>query len=110
MKARISRRSALGHIAGSAAVAAATASLGSRLSAAEAAVGGTLKGRIHHSVCKWCYPKISLEELCAAGKGMGLESIELLNPPVFLIPQSMGPNAQYRLQTGHVHFRFSQAF
>ena len=83
MKARISRRSALGHIAGSAAVAAATASLGSRLSAAEAAIGGALKGRVHHSVCKWCYPKISLEDLCVAGKGMGLQSIELLNPPDF---------------------------
>ena len=83
MKARISRRSALGHIAGSAAVAAATASLGSRLSAAEAAIGGVLKGRVHHSVCKWCYPKISLEDLCVAGKGMGLQSIELLNPPDF---------------------------
>ena len=83
MKPRISRRSALGHIAGSAAVAAATASLQSRLSAAEAASGGALKGRIHHSVCKWCYPKISLEDLCVAGKGMGLQSIELLNPPDF---------------------------
>ena len=83
MKPKISRRSALGHIAGSVAVAAATASLQSRLSAAEAASGGALKGRIHHSVCKWCYPKINLEDLCVAGKGMGLQSIELLNPPDF---------------------------
>ncbi len=39
-----------------------------------------LKGRINHSVCKWCYNDISLEDLCKAGKGMGLTSIELLGP------------------------------
>ncbi|MDQ3846831.1 MAG: TIM barrel protein, partial [Bacteroidota bacterium] len=32
------------------------------------------------SVCKWCYPKISLEDLCKAAKGIGLSSIELLGP------------------------------
>jgi hydroxypyruvate isomerase len=31
-------------------------------------------------VCKWCYPKVSLEELAIAGKAMGLQSIELLGP------------------------------
>ena len=39
-----------------------------------------MKGRIHHSVCKWCYPKVGLDELCAAGKEMGLTSVELLQP------------------------------
>lgn len=34
----------------------------------------------------------------------------LLNPPTFLIPQMNGPNANYRLPQGQVHFRFSQAF
>ncbi len=61
----------------SAAVAAAT--LAPRLAKAEAA----LKGRINHSVCKWCYPKINLEDLCVAGKDMGLQSIELLAPTDF---------------------------
>ena len=74
---RISRRSALGRVAGTAVLATA-ASLQPRLSAAEAAAGPSLKGRIHHSVCKWCYPKVSLEDLCVAGKEMGLQSIELL--------------------------------
>jgi hypothetical protein len=36
-----------------------------------------------HSVCKWCYPKISLEDLAKAAKGLGLASIELLNPDEF---------------------------
>ena len=59
----------------------AAASLHQRLSAADAAAGA--KGRVHHSVCKWCYPKVSLDELCAAGKAMGLTSIDLLQPADF---------------------------
>jgi hydroxypyruvate isomerase len=78
MKPLLTRRSALGRLAGSAAAFGVAAALGNRLEAAEAAAGTALKGRINHSVCKWCYPKISLEELCQAGKGMGLSSIELL--------------------------------
>ena len=59
----------------------AAASLHTRLNAADSAIGG--KGRIHHSVCKWCYPKIELKDLCIAGKEMGLTSIELLQPANF---------------------------
>lgn len=64
-----------------AAVAAASASLSHRLGAAEAAgakVG--VNGRVNHSVCKWCYKDIPLEDLCIAGKEFGLQSIELLQP------------------------------
>src|SRR6266513_1415779 len=78
MKTRITRRSALAKIAGSTAVVTAAASLAQRLTAADAATGASLKGRVNHSVCKWCYPKVSLEDLCVAGKEMGLQSIELL--------------------------------
>lgn len=76
---RFSRRSFLS--TASTAVAAAAASLHHRLGAAETASG--MKGRINHSVCKWCYPKVSLEDLCVAGKEMGLSSIELLQPADF---------------------------
>src|SRR5262245_7780017 len=78
MKKRISRRSAIRKIAGTAAVTTVAAGLSKRLSAAEAAAGGALKGRVNHSVCKWCYPKVSVEDLCKAGKEMGLQSVELL--------------------------------
>ena len=27
-----------------------------------------LKGNINHSVCDWCYPSLSLEELCIEAK------------------------------------------
>jgi hydroxypyruvate isomerase len=78
MKQNISRRSALGKITGTVAVAAGAASLSRRLEAAEATGGGSLKGRVNHSVCKWCYKDIQLEEFCRAGKEMGLQSVELL--------------------------------
>lgn len=38
------------------------------------------KGRINHSVCKWCYDKVPLEDLCRAVKSMGITSIELVGP------------------------------
>ena len=78
MSLPVTRRKALQSLLGGAAVAGVAASLHSRLSAADASSG--LQGRINHSVCKWCYPKISLEDLCAAGKQMGLASIELVPP------------------------------
>src|SRR5436190_16452262 len=56
-----------------------TAALGARLTAAEAGA----KGRINHSVCKWCYPKVSVDELCKAGKEFGLTSVELVAPTDF---------------------------
>lgn len=60
-----------------AAITAVAASLATRLGAADAATPGT---RINHSVCKWCYGSISLEDLCVAGKEFGLQSIELITP------------------------------
>jgi hydroxypyruvate isomerase len=59
------------------ATAIAAASLATRLGAAEAAASGS---RIRHSACRWCYGSIPLEDLCAAGKEIGLQSIELLMP------------------------------
>src|SRR4026208_1147122 len=78
MNTTISRRSALHRMTGADVVAGAAASLYRRLDAAEVAGGAQMKGRIRHSVCKWCYPKVDLEDLCKAGREMGLNSIELL--------------------------------
>ena len=57
------------------------AHLSQRLNAADAASG--LKGHINHSACKWCYKGIPLEDLCSAGKEMGLSSIDLVDPVDF---------------------------
>jgi len=72
----ISRRSALTKIARTSALAAAAAPISHRLAAEEAAP--KLKGRINHSVCRWCYAKIPLATLCRAARSMGLQSVELL--------------------------------
>jgi hydroxypyruvate isomerase len=68
---KLSRRSALLTTA-----AAAAASLAHRLDAADNASG--LKGHINHSVCKWCYDKVKLEDLAKFAKELGMSSIELL--------------------------------
>src|SRR5215831_2816956 len=78
MKASMSRRSALRKIGGSGAALATLASLTAPLEGAETSPGPKLKGRIHQSVCQWCYKQIPLEELCIAAKGMGLQSIDLV--------------------------------
>jgi hydroxypyruvate isomerase len=78
MNQNLSRRSALQKVAGSAALLAATNSLSHRLAAAEAVVDAKLKGRINHSVCKWCYGKVPLEEFCHSARDIGLQSVELL--------------------------------
>ncbi|MBX3733874.1 MAG: TIM barrel protein [Verrucomicrobiae bacterium] len=68
---KLTRRTALAATASTA-----LAGLARRLEAADAATG--LKGRIHHSVCKWCYPNVPLDELARWGREHGLGSIELL--------------------------------
>lgn len=65
-------------------VAAVAASMQTRFSLAEeAAEKAGVGGKIRHSACKWCYRKISLDDLCTAGKEFGLESVELLLPEDF---------------------------
>ncbi|MES3017389.1 MAG: TIM barrel protein [Bacteroidota bacterium] len=41
---------------------------------------GLLKGNINHSVCRWCFNQLSVEELAIAGKEMGLKAIDLVGP------------------------------
>ncbi len=45
-----------------------------------AAPPAPLKGNIKHSVCKWCYNDIPLDQFCKDVKKMGLQSVELLGP------------------------------
>jgi len=72
---------------GASAVAALAVSLGDRLHAMDDASGGV---DINHSVCKWCYKGVSLEDLCTAGKEFGLQSIELLGPEDIKVVQKHG--------------------
>lgn len=71
---------------GTLSVSAVAAMLQTRLEAADKAAGG----KVRHSVCKWCYKDIPLEDLCAAAKDIGLESIELLDPKDFATMKKHG--------------------
>ncbi len=76
MTDRISRRSLLKGLSGTAAAAA----FSMQYTTNEPALGAELKGQINHSVCRWCYGGIPLEELCKAAKSIGIKSIELQGP------------------------------
>ena len=75
MNSPVSRRKAFQQIAGAATVLG-LASLPSPV--AEAATAR--KGTINHSVCRWCYGKIPLDDLCKGAKEIGIESVELQGP------------------------------
>jgi hydroxypyruvate isomerase len=85
MKTMISRRSALKQ---SAAFGAALSIMSRYLEAVE--VKDRRKGNVNHSVCRWCYNKIPLEELCRASKEMGIQSVELQGPDEWPTIQKYG--------------------
>lgn len=49
-----------------------------------------LKGNIHHSVSKWCFGDIPLDEFCETCKKIGIESVELLDPKEWPIVKNHG--------------------
>ena len=63
-------------IAGSAALAAGTA-LPSFAAEKKTAM---LKGNIQHSVCRWCFNDVPLDQLCIVAKEIGLTGIDLVGP------------------------------
>jgi hydroxypyruvate isomerase len=48
------------------------------------------KGRIHQSVCQWCYEHIPLEKLAEYAAKIGLRGIDLLRPEEYEIPRRYG--------------------
>lgn len=40
----------------------------------------TLKGNVNHSVCRWCFNHLSLDELCKVANQIGLKGIDLVGP------------------------------
>jgi hydroxypyruvate isomerase len=49
-----------------------------------------VKGNIKQSVCRWCYGKIPLDQLAAAAKKFGYQSIELLGPAEVRVVKEQG--------------------
>jgi hydroxypyruvate isomerase len=48
------------------------------------------KGRIHQSVCQWCYSKTPLDQLAEYAARIGLRGIDLLKPDEYEIPRRYG--------------------
>jgi hydroxypyruvate isomerase len=48
------------------------------------------KGRIHQSVCRWCYKDTPLEQLCQWATQLGLKGVDLLEVPEYEIPRRYG--------------------
>ena len=48
------------------------------------------KGRIHQSVCQWCYRNIPVEQLAEYAAKIGLRGVDLLQPDEYEIPRRYG--------------------
>lgn len=55
-----------------------------------ASLASTRKGRIHQSVCRWCYEDMPLDSLAKAAAEIGLQGVDLLNPDEYEIPRRYG--------------------
>ena len=76
MENKFSRRDILKSSAGFAGL----GMMGHRFEEADKQAGLDLKGKVHHSACRWCYQDIPFEELVMNAKKIGLQSIELTGP------------------------------
>lgn len=86
------RRSAIKNmVAGSAAVVLGGGMLSSFTQPGEKETAMTkLKGNINHSVCRWCFNDMSVEDLCKAVKKIGFSAIDLVGPADWHILQQYG--------------------
>lgn len=81
MATQQNRRSAIKNIlAGTAAIGASGALASFANSPKQQMTNDKLKGNINHSVCRWCYAAIPLDQLCASAKEMGIKAIDLVGP------------------------------
>ncbi len=83
MTRKLNRRKFISSMSAAAVTAATVTSLGRRLEAENVAAAGAVVAtgrKVNHSVCKWCYGQIPLEDLCIAGREFGLQSVEIISP------------------------------
>ena len=88
-----SRRSAVKKLMAATVLTFTGSSLSKRIEAADKTLDDNLKGKVNHSVCRWCYNDIPLEDLCKAAKKIGLQSIELVGPEEWPILKKHGLTA-----------------
>jgi hydroxypyruvate isomerase len=82
---RISRRDAVGTVAGIAA-----STVMARVARAVPSGAWRPDSRLKQSVSRWCYGKIALDDLCVAAKGIGLSAIDLLDEKDWATPRKYG--------------------
>jgi len=115
MPNKSSRRLAIKNIVTGTAVLGTTNILSSfRTSEAANQTNMALKGNINHSVCRWCYGDIPLDQLCVAVKKIGFSAIDLVGPkdwPVLKqhgIWSSMCNGAEISLTKGWNHTEYHE--
>ncbi len=64
------------------------AAIASKTAAAEPAAAPA--GRLKQSLCRWCYSKVPLDELCQAAVKLGLQAMDLLDPRDWPVAQRYG--------------------
>jgi len=79
MNNRFTRRHIIKNVALSALSFTAVSSLPA-MASHKSAMFSRLKGNIRHSVCRWCFDSLSVEELCKAVKRIGFGAIDLVGP------------------------------
>ena len=67
-------------------------------------------GALRQSVCRWCYRDIPLPELARAAKGMGLQSVELLEPEEFAVVAAEGLGCAMANAPGEARLRITRGF
>ncbi|MBD3895994.1 TIM barrel protein [Halomonas sp. ML-15] len=115
MSNAIDRRRFLCHSIASAAGLAVLSTVGTRTYADDDVTPLTLKGNINHSVTRWTFDFLSLEELCQLAAGLGISAIDLVGPnewPVlkrYSLDASMCNGAELSLEDGWGDERFHSA-
>lgn len=106
---KTNRREALKQLALSTAAMTTVSSITSACTTAE---DSKLRGNIHHSVCRWTFNFLSVEELCKAAKKIGFSAIDLVGPKdwptlkQYEIYSSMCNGAEINLVDGWNHKEF----
>ncbi|HEY3282753.1 MAG TPA: TIM barrel protein [Armatimonadota bacterium] len=88
---RVSRREAMGLLAGgAAALVAGEAVAQTETTPAALPPGPPLKGRIKQAACKWCYGSIPLDEFAKQCAAMGIKGVDLLGPDEWPVVKKYG--------------------
>ena len=67
-------------------------------------------GALKQSVCKWCYSSMTVEQLAKAAKGIGLASVELIDPPDFGTVKAEGLVCAMTNAPGDARTRLTKGF